>query len=385
MASIALLMGAMIAACGSTDAATQGATASDRPIADADPGGSSAPDEEGSDAATEDAAPTDMVYAVGVPAISVFNAPYASIAQELGYYAAEGLNVQVEAAGGATSALQLILAGQADVTCCGVSSGYALAAQDDRVRMISFYQDNIYGIFVPEDSDIESVEELAGLDIGAQTLGSSSYLFGRAIVAEGGLDPDGDVTFVPIGVGAQAATALAAGDVDAYASFSGAVGIVETTLGTALRRLPTALDALPATSSFMTSTDFLDAEPAAVRGFMRAIYKSYVFAVTNPVAAVQVHWERYPEQRPADASLAVAEQLAAAALPLWRAKLSPENLTEFGELDEAVIQATADFMLDHGIIEQALTVSDFIDLGYLDGVSSVDVPAVQAEARSWVP
>ena len=44
--------------------------------------------------------------------------------------------------------------------------------------------------------------------LGVQSMGSAGTTFGRAFVQQAGLDPEKDVSFLPIGVGAQAVTSV---------------------------------------------------------------------------------------------------------------------------------------------------------------------------------
>ena len=56
---------------------------------------------------------------------------------------------------------------------------------------------------------------LKGKRIGVFSMTSMRTFDGKAMVKAAGLDPDKDVSWVPVGIGAQAATALSRGDVDA--------------------------------------------------------------------------------------------------------------------------------------------------------------------------
>jgi len=67
---------------------------------------------------------------------------------------------------------------------------------------------------VLKESPIRKDVDLKGKAIGVGSLASSAVGYMKALVAEAGLDPNKDVTFLPVGMGAQAAMALKMGKVD---------------------------------------------------------------------------------------------------------------------------------------------------------------------------
>src|SRR5690606_33974661 len=117
---------------------------------------------------------------------------------------------------GTSAAVAAILGGQADITIGSTASMYTLAKADDRLRIFSYVAGNVWRVIVPEDSDIRSYEDLSGKVIGVDQLATGAQLTAQAQLDAVGVDV-ADVEWLAVGMGAQAADAMAKGQVDAYA------------------------------------------------------------------------------------------------------------------------------------------------------------------------
>jgi len=58
------------------------------------------------------------------------------------------------------------------------------------------------------DSPIKTLADLKDKKLGVQSMGSAGTTFARAFVHDAGLDSQKDITFLPIGLGAQAITSI---------------------------------------------------------------------------------------------------------------------------------------------------------------------------------
>lgn len=337
----------------------------------------------------------EVTYIIAAPTTTVAQAPY-YLADELGYWKEEGLKVNFQNSDGTTTALQLMAAGKADLTCCGVSSNYSLFAsgKDDDQRITAFHQKNLFKIYVPLGSDIREVKDLRGKTIGVQAIGSSGYLMARGIVAEAGLDPDKDVKWIAVGLAGQAAAALKGKQVDALQSYEGGIGVIELLsggkVGGVVRAIHSSLDDLGATSAQSSTLTLAKDDPAAVEGFLRGLYKAYIFTATNPRAAAEVYWKKFPDQRPKPADGQTPEDAAAdmveAIRATWNVVLSPDDLTAFGELSPEAIQGTADFMAKYGVIKKPVDTAKLVDFSFVkEAKASVDIDAIVKQAKEWKP
>lgn len=152
--------------------------------------------------------------------LAVGNSPWPGftaqfIAEEKGFYQAEGITVREKYFQVSTDARKALANGDADVAWIGIPDLVAMADGDPSVRLIaaSDYSDGADGILA---SGVERPEDLLGKTIAweeqpLQVLLLQSYLRGSDVQIE-----DLNLRVMPT---AQAATALAAGRVDAAVTF----------------------------------------------------------------------------------------------------------------------------------------------------------------------
>ena len=175
-----------------------------------------------------------------------------------------------------------------------------MIGREKGVKIKGFYvqaRETIYRIVVPADSPIQGVAQLRGKTIGVPALASGSVPFSKALVASVGIDPDKELKILAVGVGAPGRLALQQKQVDALALWDTLQASIENS-GLPLRRLdlPMVQEMLGQT---IASRDDLIADNAAVLiGFARGVAKATLFGVTNPEAAVRIHWKAYPQTRP---------------------------------------------------------------------------------------
>lgn len=221
------------------------------------------------------------------------------VPEGFGYFKAERLNVSVLFNNGGGAALQTVATGSADY---GLSSpenlwngiatgmplrGYALVLTN------SIYHN---GIGVRADSPITSIAQLKGKKIGVSSFTSGSFPSAKAKVASAGLDPDKDVTYVPIGGGGPAANAIQNGQVDAAVTTETQWEQIKA-LGVKVRYLPKStnkVDDLPADVLF-AKADTLAKNPGVSVRFARAIMEGTVAALANPNKALDYYYKLYPE------------------------------------------------------------------------------------------
>lgn len=330
--------------------------------------------------------PSDITFAVGAPVLIDSTAPYGSVPKAMGYWKDEGLNVNIQPTKGATESMQLLLAGKSDIANGGSAAFYQAAAKSPELRVVSLQTKNIWQVVVPQGSDIKSIADLKGKTIGVQSLSSASNLFGRAAVGASGLNPESDVKWLSVGVGNQAAQGLRDGTIDAYATYDGPSGVVSTALGKELVNLPTPLDEIPGLLGIATTDEFLKNNREIVAKFLKGTYMGAVFAAANPGAALQIHWQEFPDQKPKNMS---TQQAIERTLPNVESRYAsgaePGSSGKFGDVPMGKVQKSIDFMVEHGILEQSVDASQIVDLGVSGAASEFDVAGVEKQAKNWKP
>jgi NitT/TauT family transport system substrate-binding protein len=329
-------------------------------------------------------APGAIVFADGDPVLQVDTAPYTSVPQTMKYWADQGLNVQVQPTRGSPESIQLLSSGRANIALVGTTALYQGLKTDPSLRLVWAQKANIWRIG-SSDANKKSVAELKGATIGVQSLSSGSYLFGRAALAAAGLDPDKDVTWLPVGVAAQAAAALDSGQVTAYASYDGPLDVASNLAKKPLTKLDTPLDQVFGTLAIATTQSYLESNRDDVVKFVRGFNKGALFSTANPEAAMRIHWAVHPDQKPQGDEA----EVIGATMPRVQSRFGQLLETgpgqQLGEIDMAELQSSIDFMAEHKLIDQAVDASQILVGDIAPAADDFDHAAVQNQAQQWKP
>lgn len=311
------------------------------------------------------------------------------VAKYLGYYEQEGLDVELLAVGGSNEVAIQVSAGNGDVgeatpaqAVIGMQEN-ASAPLDLRYFYNAGYR-NIWSISVPENSPVKSIADLRGKKIGVTALGSAGTTYGKAYIRSGGLDPDKDVTFIPIGAGPQAATAIRQNVVDAIVFWDAAVTRFELS-GIPLRaiKLDEKLERLPDVS-ILARNDVIKKNPKMLIGFARAVSKALDFTLANPAAAVLITWKMYPESRAkeADPQKALAQGLKISQLRMagWT---NPKTKGKNGLFIEEDWKNLGDFLLREKQITREVPTSRMYTNEFINDINNYDRAAIIKQAKEF--
>lgn len=307
------------------------------------------------------------------------------VAKQLGYFEQEGYDVSLLAVGGSNEAAIQVSSGNADLGAA--SPGEALVGiQSGKLDIKYFYQlyyANIWSIAVLPDSPIKTLADLKGAKLGVQSMGSAGTTFGRAFVAQAGLDPQKDITFLTIGMGAQAITSVRQKMVDGIVYWDAALAKF-TTSGLDLRLIPSpeALSTLPDVG-LLAKPETIKANPKMLTGVARAVAKGYDFSMANPEAAVLITWKTYPEARvqnpDPDKALAAGVMVNQGRLKIWNtAKTGDKHGLLFADDWNRLVK----FMVDQKILPEAVAADKIITNDLIDGINKYDRAAVIAQAKA---
>src|SRR5437870_9643871 len=158
------------------------------------------------------------VYTITTKDISVGLSANSSIPETLGYWKAEGLDLEITTLEGSTAGIQQLAAGNIQFATVGPET--ALISREKGVKIKSFYvisRVTIFRVVVAQGSPIQSVADLRGKTIGISALTSGAVPVARALVASGGMEPVKDVKWLADGVGAPAGVAITQESVGAMA------------------------------------------------------------------------------------------------------------------------------------------------------------------------
>ncbi len=143
-----------------------------------------------------------------------------TISEQLGYFKAEGLEVEISDFAGGARALQAVVGGSADV----VSGAYehTINLQSKNQMFQAFVLQGrapqiAFGVSTKNMPGYRTVADLRGKKIGISAPGSSTNMMANLVLSRAGLKP-GDVSFIGVGTAAGALAALRSGQIDAMSN-----------------------------------------------------------------------------------------------------------------------------------------------------------------------
>ncbi len=143
-----------------------------------------------------------------------------TIAEQLGYFKDEGLDVTIVDFAGGSRALQAVVGGSADVVSGAFEHTVNMQFKGQPMRAFVLQGRApmiVLGINPKTMPALKSVADLKGKKIGVTAPGSSTNVMVNFIIAKAGLKP-GDVSIVGVGAGNGAVAAMRAGQIDAISN-----------------------------------------------------------------------------------------------------------------------------------------------------------------------
>jgi NitT/TauT family transport system substrate-binding protein len=143
-----------------------------------------------------------------------------TISEQLGYFKAEGLDVEISDFAGGARALQAVVGGSADV-CSGAYEHTINLQAKNQVFQAFVLQGRApqiaIGVSTKNMAGYAGIADLRGKKIGVSAPGSSTNMVANLVLSRGGLKAS-DVSFIGVGVAAGALTALRSGQIDAISN-----------------------------------------------------------------------------------------------------------------------------------------------------------------------
>ncbi|HLV27596.1 MAG TPA: substrate-binding domain-containing protein [Burkholderiaceae bacterium] len=206
-----------------------------------------------------------------------------SIAAQNGYFKDEGLDVKILDFAGGSRALQAVVGGSADVVSGAFE--HTISLQSKGQEYCSFVQQGLTPMIVLAVSkktmpDYKSPEDLKGKKIGVTAPGSSTNMAISFYLSKFGIKPS-DVSFIGVGGGAGAITALRTGQVDALANLDPVIGtLLKDDLLTIIADTRTVKDTIDIFGGNMpsgclyTRREYIDANPNTVQALANAMVRA---------------------------------------------------------------------------------------------------------------
>jgi NitT/TauT family transport system substrate-binding protein len=143
-----------------------------------------------------------------------------TLAERLGYFKEQGLNVTITDFGGGAKSLQSLVGGSADVVTGAYEHTIRMQVKGQDIRAVAElgrFPGIVLAVRKDKAAQVKSFKDLKGLKIGVTAPGSSTNFFVNALIAKEGLKPE-DVSIIGVGAGASAVAAMKKGDIDAISN-----------------------------------------------------------------------------------------------------------------------------------------------------------------------
>jgi NitT/TauT family transport system substrate-binding protein len=220
-------------------------------------------------------------------------------ALENGFFEEEGLDVEVVAYPGSTTATRALLSRDADIVMTGGDSAYLAWQNGAPIKIISSPVAKGTDVMVA-NAPITSIAELGSKRFAIADPGSTAEVLGRIILEDNGVDPD-SLQWVSIGSPPDRIRALIADTVDVTAATililepvlqaieAGEVNVL-TSFAEEFPDIPLAYN--------ITRDDVIEENRDMLVRFLRAEIRGYMWATENPAEAAAIAAANIPESDP---------------------------------------------------------------------------------------
>jgi NitT/TauT family transport system substrate-binding protein len=152
-----------------------------------------------------------------------------TIAEQLGYFKAEGLEPNIVDFAGGAQALRAVVGGSADVVSGAFEHTVNMQAKGQRLRAFVLQgraPQIVLGINPKTMPNYKSAADLKGKKIGVTAPGSSTNVMVNFFLAKAGLKP-GDVAIIGVGASQGAVAAMRSGQIDAISNLDPVITLLQ--------------------------------------------------------------------------------------------------------------------------------------------------------------
>ena len=210
---------------------------------------------------------------------SIFYAPQ-YVALEKGFFAEEGLDVEMTTTWGGDKTMTALLTGGADVALVGSETSIYVEAQGATDPVINFAQlTQTDGTFLVAREKVDNFtwEQLKGSTFLGQRKGGMPQMVGEFVLKKHGIDPHNDTTLIQNIDFANIPNAFASGTGDYVQLFEPTASIFEKEgKGHIVASFGTESGHVPYTT-FMARDSYMKENPEVIEKFTKAVYKAQIW------------------------------------------------------------------------------------------------------------
>ena len=152
-----------------------------------------------------------------------------TIAEQLGYFKDEGLQVEIPDFAGGAKALQALVGGSADVVSGAYEHTINMQAKNQPIMSVVLQgraPQIVLAVSTKTMPGYKSIADLKGKKIGVTAPGSSTAMMASYVLAKAGLKAS-DVSFIGVGASSGAIAAVKSGQVDAIANLDPVITMLQ--------------------------------------------------------------------------------------------------------------------------------------------------------------
>ena len=226
-----------------------------------------------------------------------------TVAEQLGYFKAEGLDVTIVDFAGGARALQAVVGGSADIVSGAFEHTINMQAKGQAFTAFALQgraPQIVLGVNPKTMPNFRNVAELKGKKIGVTAPGSSTNIMANYVLARAGIKPN-EVSIIGVGASSGAVAALRAGQIDAISNLDPVITILQRSNDLQVVSDTRDVDEaerlfggpMPAGCMY-APTSFIDHNPKTVQAVANAIVRADKWIqAAGPSAIVKVVPESY--------------------------------------------------------------------------------------------
>lgn len=218
-----------------------------------------------------------------------------TIAEQKGYFKAEGLDVEINDFGGGAKSLQALVGGSVDAVTGAYEHTIRMQEKGQDIRAVielGRFPGIVLAVKTEHQGKVKSAADLKGMKIGVTAPGSSTNFFVNYLIAKAGGNYK-DVAFIGVGAGAGAVAAMQKGEIDAISNLDPVISKLEmdkTVFVLADSRTEAGTKAIfggsnPAAVLYLKN-DFIEKNPQTTQALVNAFHKALVWLATAKPADV---------------------------------------------------------------------------------------------------
>jgi NitT/TauT family transport system substrate-binding protein len=153
-----------------------------------------------------------------------------SVAERLGYFREQGIDLEISDFPGGARALQALIGGSADVVTGAYDHTIQMQAKNQPIVatiQLGRFPGYVLAVLSAKSPRYQGPKDLKGMKVGITAPGSSTHMMVQHLLVRNGLRPD-EASFIGVGASASAVAAVQRGEIDAIVNVDPVISLLES-------------------------------------------------------------------------------------------------------------------------------------------------------------